>query len=342
MTTAAPPHSAGARPVAVTVGEPAGIGPDILIALWARRTELALPPLFAIADPDLLAGRSAALGLAIEIAPASAPDALALGGAALPVLATHHPMRAAPGTPQPSDAPAIVEAIERAVALVMTGDAAALTTGPIQKASLYEAGFPHPGHTEFLGDLAERHTGTPATPVMMIAAPMLRTVPVTVHIPFVDVPKHLTRERIVAVGRTVARDLSERFGLAAPRLAVAGLNPHAGENGHLGREDEEIVRPAVEALRAEGIAATGPLPADTLFHAAARARYDAVLGMYHDQALIPVKTLAFDDGVNVTLGLPFVRTSPDHGTALDLAGTGTANPASFLAALRLAAHLGHR
>ncbi|MQT11721.1 4-hydroxythreonine-4-phosphate dehydrogenase PdxA [Segnochrobactrum spirostomi] len=342
MTTAAPTHSAGARPVAVTVGEPAGIGPDLLLAIWARRTALSLPPLFAIADPDLLARRAAVLGLGVEIAPASTPETLALDGPALPVLATRHPMHAEPGTPRAADAPAIVEAIERAVALVMAGDAAALMTGPIQKASLYEAGFSYPGHTEFLGALSEHHTGVPATPVMMIAAPMLRTVPVTIHIPFAEVPKRLTRERIVTVGRIVARDLSERFGLAAPRLAVAGLNPHAGEDGHLGREDEEIVRPAVEALRAEGIAATGPLPADTLFHAAARTRYDAVLGMYHDQALIPVKTLAFDEGVNVTLGLPFVRTSPDHGTALDLAGTGTANPASVLAALRLAAHLGHR
>ena len=220
-----------------------------------------------------------------------------------------------------------------------TGRASAVVTNPIAKSALYKAGFEFPGHTEYLAALAERFAPGPHRAVMMLAGPDLRTVPVTIHIPLAEVPKRLTTELIVATGRIVARDLARRFGIAAPRIAVCGLNPHAGEDGAIGREDIEVVPPAVAALRAEGIDAFGPLPADTLFHAAARARFDAALGMYHDQALIPIKTLAFDEGVNVTLGLPFVRTSPDHGTAFEIAGTGRARPDSLVAALRLAAVL---
>jgi 4-hydroxythreonine-4-phosphate dehydrogenase len=214
-----------------------------------------------------------------------------------------------------------------------------VVTNPVAKSVLYKAGFTDPGHTEYLARLSFEQTGDPAWSVMMLWSPEVAVVPVTIHIPFKDVPKHLTRDLIFETGRVVARDLTERFGIARPRLAVAGLNPHAGEDGTLGKEDSLIVRPAIERLQADGIDARGPLAADTMFHEAARRTYDAALCMYHDQALIPIKTLAFDHAVNVTLGLPFVRTSPDHGTAFDIAGTGKANPASLVAALKLAARL---
>jgi 4-hydroxythreonine-4-phosphate dehydrogenase len=222
---------------------------------------------------------------------------------------------------------------------VLEGRAAALVTNPVAKSVLYRAGFAEPGHTEFLGRLAQEATGRPVTPVMMLWAPELAVVPVTIHIPLREVFAVLTTALIVKTARIVARDLTGRFGIARPRLALAGLNPHAGEDGTLGKEDETIVAPAVAQLKAEGIDARGPLPADTLFHERARKTYDVALCMYHDQALIPIKTLAFDHGVNVTLGLPFVRTSPDHGTAFDIAGTGKADPSSLAAALKLAARL---
>jgi 4-hydroxythreonine-4-phosphate dehydrogenase len=232
----------------------------------------------------------------------------------------------------------VLDSIARAVAFVRAGEAAAVVTGSIHKKTLYEAGFAHPGHTEYLADLA----GGGAQPVMMLVGAGLRVVPVTIHMPLRAALDSLSTASIVATGRIVARALLQDFGIAAPRLAVAGLNPHAGEEGALGREDIEIVAPAVAALRAAGIDAAGPLPPDTMFHDAARARYDAALCMYHDQALIPLKTLAFDTGVNVTLGLPFVRTSPDHGTALNIAGKGIASPASLVAAIKLADALGRR
>jgi 4-hydroxythreonine-4-phosphate dehydrogenase len=215
-------------------------------------------------------------------------------------------------------------------------------TNPVAKNVLYKSGFAEPGHTEFLARLAAEATGIPAQPVMMLWSPELAVVPVTIHLPLAEVPGRLDRDLIVTTGRIVDRDLRARFGMARPRLAVAGLNPHAGEDGALGGEDIAIVKPAVDLLRAEGIDARGPLPADTMFHADARASYDAALAMYHDQALIPIKTLAFDHAVNVTLGLPFVRTSPDHGTAFDIAGTGRADPSSLIAAIRLAAKLAAR
>jgi 4-hydroxythreonine-4-phosphate dehydrogenase len=249
---------------------------------------------------------------------------------------------AEPGRPDQSSAPAAIAAIRRAVADVVSGAADAIVTNPVAKNVLYRSGFAEPGHTEYLAKLAAETTGINAHPVMMLWAPELAVVPVTIHLPLKDVITRLTRDLVVETGRIVARDFADRFGIARPRLAVAGLNPHAGEDGALGDEDLTVVRPAVEQLKAEGIDARGPLPADTLFHAAARASYDAALAMYHDQALIPIKTLAFDHAVNVTLGLPFVRTSPDHGTAFDIAGTGRANPGSLIAALRLAARLAAR
>src|SRR5262249_29868006 len=262
---------------------------------------------------------------------------------ALPVVALDLAITAEPGRPDASSAPAAIAAIRRAVADVIAGEARALVTNPVAKNVLYKSGFAEPGHTEFLARLPAGSLGRPPPhPVMMLWSPELAVVPVTIHLPLAEVPARLDRDLIETTGRIVDRDLRERFGIARPRLAIAGLNPHAGEDGALGAEDIAVVRPAVDRLRQDGIDARGPLPADTMFHAAARASYDAALAMYHDQALIPIKTLAFDHAVNVTLGLPFVRTSPDHGTAFDIAGTGKADPSSLIAALRLAARLASR
>jgi 4-hydroxythreonine-4-phosphate dehydrogenase len=258
---------------------------------------------------------------------------------ALPVVDIGVTITAKPGQPDNSSAPAAIASIRRAVHDVHTGRAQAVVTNPVAKAILYRSGFAEPGHTEYLAKLAAEMMGIVAQPVMMLWSPELAVVPVTIHLPLREVMTQLTTELITSTGEIVARDLSERFGIARPRLAIAGLNPHAGEDGALGEEDGMVVAPAVARLRAQGIEARGPLPADTLFHAAARATYDAVLAMYHDQALIPIKTLAFDHAVNVTLGLPFVRTSPDHGTAFDIAGSGRADPSSLIAALRLARRL---
>lgn len=327
------------KPLAVTLGEPAGIGPDITLAAWRDRESLALPPFYVAADPAGLALRAALLGLDIPLAIVAPADAAEAFRTALPVVPLGLPATAAAGTPDATSGPAAIASIDRCVADVAAGAAAAIVTNPIAKSVLYQAGFRDPGHTEYLARLAGARTGRPVQPVMMLWSPNLAVVPVTIHIPLRDVPSELTTALIVSTGRIVARDLSARFGIARPRLALAGMNPHAGESATIGVEDRDIVAPAVATLRAEGIEARGPLPADTMFHAAARATYDAALCMYHDQALIPIKTIAFDDAVNVTLGLPFVRTSPDHGTAFDIAGTGAANPASFIAALRLGARL---
>jgi 4-hydroxythreonine-4-phosphate dehydrogenase len=314
------------------MGEPAGIGPELILAAWMRRAG-GVPPFVALADPEHLRRLAARLGWRVDIvAIGDASEAEPTFARALPVLPLAGPVSAEPGLPDRTDAPLVIEAIERAVALAQAGQVGGLVTEPIHKHALQSAGFGFPGHTEFLGHLA----GAGATPVMMLAIEGLRVVPVTVHVPIVEVPRRLTTDLIVAAGRIVAAALARDFGLAHPRLAVAGLNPHAGEAGAIGREEIEVVIPAVERLRGDGIAVAGPFPADSLFHPEARARYDAALCMYHDQALIPLKTLDFHNGVNVTIGLPFVRTSPDHGTAFDIAGTGRARPDSTLAALRMA------
>jgi 4-hydroxythreonine-4-phosphate dehydrogenase len=326
-------------PLAVTIGEPAGIGPDITLLAWQHRRQLDLPPFYLIADPDFIARRAAALRLDIRTEPVTPLGARAVFDRALPVVPLAQPVTAEPGQPDQSSAPAAIGAIRRAFDDVTGGQAAAMVTNPIAKSVLYRADFPDPGHTEFLGRLVAEKTGAPVRPVMMIWSEDLAVVPVTIHIPLHEVRRELTTDLIVATSRIVARDLKDRFGIAKPRLAVAGLNPHAGEDGALGDEDIKVVAPAIRQLASEGIDARGPLPADTMFHAAARARYDVAICMYHDQALIPVKTLAFDSGVNVTLGLPFVRTSPDHGTAFDIAGTGRAKPDSLIAALKLAARI---
>jgi 4-hydroxythreonine-4-phosphate dehydrogenase len=327
-----------ARPLALTSGEPAGIGPDITIKAWLRRNELKLPPFYLRGDRDFLSGRAEALGLKIKLADVRAEDAFGTFADALPVVATGHAATARPGQPDDTSADAALASIRQAVADVVAGRASAVVTNPIAKNVLYRAGFRHPGHTEFLAELAAAGGDTPH-PVMMLWSPALAVVPVTIHLALRDAVAQLSSELIVSTVRIVVADLKTRFGLANPRFAVSGLNPHAGEDGSLGTEDQTIVAPAVKTLRDEGIEIRGPLPADTLFHDAARKTYDCAICMYHDQALIPVKTLAFEDAVNVTLGLPFIRTSPDHGTAFDIAGTGKANPSSLIAALRLAARM---
>jgi len=326
---------AGPRPLALTLGEPAGIGPDITLLAWSQRDELKLPPFYLLGDGAFLEQRANALGLKVRLAEVSPEDAITAFATALPVVATSKPATAKPGQPDASSADAALASIRRAVADVQSGQASAVVTNPIAKSVLYQAGFRHPGHTEFLAELAATNGKTPQ-PVMMLWSPLLAVVPVTIHLSLREAIKQLSTELIVDTTRIVAAGLNKSFGLARPRLAISGLNPHAGEDGSLGTEDKTIVAPAIEILRAQGLDVRGPLPADTMFHQAARKTYDCAICMYHDQALIPIKTLAFDDGVNVTLGLPFVRTSPDHGTAFDIAGTGRANPASLVAALRLA------
>jgi 4-hydroxythreonine-4-phosphate dehydrogenase len=336
-------------PLALTMGEPAGIGGEIALKAWhaARRNGPgdaaasgdAPPRFFVIDDPARLKALGARMGLDTPVETIAAPvQADAVFPRALPVLAMDLPRTVEPGRPDAANAPAVIASIEQAVALVRGGAAAALVTNPIQKEVLYDAGFAYPGHTEFLAALA----GTSTPPVMMLACPGLRVVPVTVHLPLAAAIAALTREVIVHAGRVTAAALCADFGIARPRLAVAGLNPHAGEGGALGREEIDLIAPAVEALRRDGIEVAGPAPADSLFHAAARRGYDAALCMYHDQALVPLKTVDFARGVNITLGLPFVRTSPDHGTALGIAGSGRADPTSLIAALQNAQQMASR
>jgi 4-hydroxythreonine-4-phosphate dehydrogenase len=327
-----------AKPLALTLGEPAGIGPDIAIAAWLRRTELELPPFYLLGDRNFIADRAKTLGLQVELADVRAEQALESFADALPVVATGDAATARPGHPDQTSAVAAIASIRQAVSDVIAGRAGAVVTNPIAKSVLYRAGFEHPGHTEFLAELAATN-GKPPQPVMMLWSPALAVVPVTVHLSLRDAITRLSSDLIVTTARIAVADLQARFGLARPRLAISGLNPHAGEDGTLGREEQTIIAPAIEILRDDGIDVRGPLPADTMFHEAARKTYDCALCMVHDQALIPIKTLAFDDAVNVTLGLPFIRTSPDHGTAFDIAGSGRANPSSLIAALRLAARM---
>lgn len=325
-----------ASPLVVTMGDPAGIGGEIALRAWAAHEKTT--PAFCVIDD---AARLAAIAERFKIPcpviaiarPGHARESFARG---LPVLQPTHPLTipVALGAPHPGAAAAVIGAIDQAVGLVRSEAAAALVTNPIHKAGLAGAGFAFPGHTEYLGHLAGG-----ADTVMMLAIEGLRVVPVTVHVAIREVAQALSTEAIVRCGRITAAALTKDFGVARPRLAVAALNPHAGEKGRMGDEEARVIGPAIAQLNAAGIDAAGPAPADTLFHAAARSRFDAALCMYHDQALIPLKTLDFAGGVNVTLGLPFVRTSPDHGTAFDIAGKGIADPSSLLAALRMAAQI---
>ena len=323
-------------PLVLTPGEPAGVGAEITLAAWLTG---AVPAFCLLDDPDRVRRRAARSGLTagcVAIShPAEATEAFPHG---VPVLPTEFAVDCAPGHPDPANAASVTGAIEDAVAAVRDGTALAVVTNPIQKHTLAAAGFAHPGHTEFLAELA----GGSRRPVMMLAGNGLRVVPATIHVPLARVPELIGRGLVVETARIVLDALRTDFGIEAPRLAVSGLNPHAGEGGILGEEDSQVIGPAVAMLRAEGEQVSGPLPADSMFHAEARAGYDAALCMFHDQALIPVKTLDFWGAVNITLGLPFVRTSPDHGTALDLAGTGRARPDSLVRALQLAAAMGRR
>jgi 4-hydroxythreonine-4-phosphate dehydrogenase len=312
------------RPIALSCGEPAGIGPEIAAKAWAELRQTC--PFFFIGDASHLPAGT-------PIAKIRTPsDAVAVCDQALPVLHLNFPAANLPGQPDPANAPSVIDAIETGVDLVKAGAAAALCTAPIHKKALIDgAGFAYPGHTEFLAALS----GTRRV-VMMLASDQLRVVPATIHIPLAQVPAALTPDLLRETIEITTRGLRDQFGIQHPRIAIAGLNPHAGEGGKMGREELDWIAPMLADLNPEDASLTGPHPADTLFHAAARARYDAAIAMYHDQALIPIKTLDFDRGVNVTLGLPFIRTSPDHGTALDIAGKGIANPTSLIEALKFA------
>lgn len=331
-------------PLAVTMGEPAGIGGELSLKAWqAQRVRRARQAsagraFFTLDDPARLAALAARLGLDVPLREIAAPEEAAeLFATALPVLPVRLAKSAFPGRPDPANAAATLEAIERAADLALAGSIAGMVTNPIQKKTLQDAGFRHPGHTEYLAELAGG-----VDVAMMLACPQLRVVPVTIHLSLADAVRVLDGDAIERAGRITAQGLADLFGIERPRLAVAALNPHAGEQGAMGDEEHRIIAPAIAALQAAGIDARGPAPADTLFHAAARGGYDAALCMYHDQALIPIKTIDFAGGVNVTLGLPFVRTSPDHGTALDIAGTGRADPTSLLAAIDMADDMARR
>ncbi|MBB6123230.1 4-hydroxythreonine-4-phosphate dehydrogenase PdxA [Sphingobium subterraneum] len=316
-------------PFAVTLGDPAGIGPEVVAKSWAVREAQGLSPFFAIGDVRAI--RQVWSG---PIAAIDTPDeAVQFFDNALPCLHLDGGAEPVPGLPNADGARGALHALEVGIGLTKTGSASAIVTGPVGKAQLYEVGFTHPGQTEFI---AERCGISPDHAVMMLAGPSLRVVPVTIHIPLAQVPSALSTELIRVRGQITARGLQRQFGIDNPRLVVAGLNPHAGENGNLGREEIEIIAPAVELLRADGINAHGPFSPDGMFHPAARESYDAILCMYHDQALIPLKTLYFDEGVNMTLGLPIVRTSPDHGTAFGIAGKNIASPGAMIAAIRMA------
>jgi len=316
--------------LAIPLGDPAGIGPEIVAWAWTRASGAGLPPFFAIGDPaSLSAGGFGAWQII-----GSPHDAAGVFPLALPVLPVQGAGIVVPGQPDAVGARVALDSLELGVGLVREGAAGALVTGPIAKANMYEIGFAYPGQTEFV---AERCGVAVENIAMMLVSEALTTSPVTIHLALRDVFDALTTDLIVARGRVVAKALVRDFGIAAPRIAVAGLNPHAGEGGALGREEIEIIAPAVGLLREEGIDARGPLPADTMFDARARATYDAALCMYHDQALVPIKTIAFDEGVNFTAGLPIVRTSPDHGTAFGIAGKGLARPDAMIAAIRVAA-----
>ena len=322
-------------PLAVSMGDPAGIGPEIIAKAWSARRKAGLSPFFAVGD-----ARAIARVWTGPIATIDSPDAAARAFAkALPVLSIEDAGAIAPGVPDSDGARCALHSLELATGLTRNGAAGALVTGPVSKAQLYKIGFTHPGQTEFV---AERFGVAPENAVMMLAGPSLRVVPITTHVPLASVSGLLSIDLIVAKARATARGLERNFGIARPRLAFAGFNPHAGEQGAIGREEFDLLVPAIDQLRSEGIDATGPFAADTMFHERARKTYDAALCCYHDQALIPIKTLHFDEGVNMTLGLPIVRTSPDHGTAFAIAGQDQAEPGAMIAAIRMAAEAAAR
>ncbi len=322
-------------PLAISMGDPAGIGPEVIAKAWGARDAERLPPFFAVGDEravrQIWAGPVERIG--------HPGEAVQVFARALPVLSVVDGGTIDPGRPDIDGARCALQALELAAGLARSDSAAGLVTGPVSKAELYRIGFTYPGQTEFV---AERCGVSRENAVMMLAGPTLRVVPITIHVPLSAVRDLLTIDLVLARARATARGLTRDFGIAAPRLAIAGVNPHAGEGGAIGREEIEVLTPAIEQLRAEGIDIVGPMAADTMFHPRARARYDAALCAYHDQALIPIKTLHFDDGVNITLGLPIVRTSPDHGTAFDIAGQDRAEPGAMIAAIRMAGEAAQR
>jgi 4-hydroxythreonine-4-phosphate dehydrogenase len=328
----------GAAPIAISMGEPAGIGPDLILRLYTQRAELELPPFVVFGNLGFLAARARRLGLDINFTTPGQGDATADFPVALPVMHVEGLVPDKPGDPSPLSGKVVMESISRAVSETLAGHCRALVTAPIHKAALYAAGFKYPGHTEYLAALCG-NGGVAPLPAMMLAHEDLRVVPLTIHVPLRQVAQMITPRLVRDIVRVVEHNLRTRFGIEAPRLALTGLNPHAGESGTIGTEERDIFIPAVNDLRHDGIDITGPLAADTLFYLPNWRKYDAVIAAYHDQALIPIKTVAFDEAVNVTLGLPIVRVSPDHGTAFDLAGSGGGSANSMLAALRLADRL---
>jgi 4-hydroxythreonine-4-phosphate dehydrogenase len=329
-------------PIILTAGEPSGIGPEIAIKAWQELRGDSSCSFVMIADIDHLRALAGTLGWNAKLLPIKEiEDYWPHFADGLPILHRPLPQPPHPGKTTSENAGWVISLIREAAEKCLTGSASALVTNPIQKESLYAAGFSHQGHTDYLAAIAREH-GHHTHEVMMLVGGGLRAVPVTVHIPLKDVPTQLSQDAIINQARIVARELKSKFGINVPRLAATGLNPHAGENGNMGREELDVIAPAIATLRAEGIQVTGPLPADSAFTPEMRQTYDAILCMYHDQALIPVKALDFHGGVNVTLGLPFIRTSPDHGTALALAGSGKAKPDSLIAAIKLAAVMAHR
>jgi 4-hydroxythreonine-4-phosphate dehydrogenase len=335
--------SASILPLALTQGDPSGIGPELTLKAWLKTHDKPdAPPFLAVANPDLLAAIERDLDLKVPIKIVAGAEAALVFRHALPVYALNNSVAGKPGAPDVRDAAGTIASIETCVRLIRAGEASAIVTNPIAKELFYRASFRLPGHTDFLAELAERYFGQCARAVMLIWSPQFAVVPATIHVPLARVPALLTRQLLVETGLIVAEGLASRFGIKKPRLAYTGLNPHAGEGGTMGREEIEVIAPALADLAAAGVAVSGPHAADTLFRPSARKSYDAVVAMYHDQALLPVKTVAFERAVNVTLGLPLIRTSPDHGTAFDIAGKGIADPASLIAALGLAGKLARR
>ncbi|MEP3475956.1 MAG: 4-hydroxythreonine-4-phosphate dehydrogenase PdxA [Hyphomicrobiales bacterium] len=330
------------KPLVVSLGDPAGIGPDIILAAFSEREQRALPPFYVQGCLRVLRERAEALGLKIDIediGSANSQAVLDTFSSSLPVVQSLPLGNVCAGKLSQQHGPFVIEAIKRSVQDIFEGTASGLVTAPLHKGSLYGSGFKFPGHTEYLGFLTNEFYKVKCQPVMMLASDELRVVPVTIHVPLADVPSLLTKKLICTTVEILSKDLTDRFGLLKPNIILTGLNPHAGEDGTIGRTEIEVIEPAVQELCSSGLNVTGPFSADTCFHPRARAQYDAAVTMYHDQGLIPIKTLSFDDGVNVTLGLPFIRTSPDHGTALEIAGTGQARSDSFIAALKMAAEM---
>ena len=328
-------------PIALSQGDPSGIGPELALKAWlARKNDT--HPYFVLGDAALFERSAQALGLAVPVARITPAEATKTFASALPIVDLGFPVKGVPGKPDAADAPATIAAIERGVRLVKEGHASAIVTNPIAKEVLYGAGFTHPGHTEYLGELGAALWGADDFPVMMLWSSQLAVVPVTIHVSLQRAINELTTDLVVKTARIVHADMQRKFAVMKPRIAIAGLNPHAGEDGTMGEEEVEIIAPAIAILRAEGLDITGPFAADSLFTPAARERYDVAMGMYHDQALIPLKTLDMSHGVNVTLGLPIIRTSPDHGTAFNIAGLGVADATSLIAAIDLAHDLATR